>query len=406
MAQVYSNSYCNIAAAHATDGTHGCFVERNPDLVKPLKVYLNWGPHPGTYYAIQWLYWRKNVMHTPLVGRAWVCQERFLSPRNLYFGATQLYWECCEVSASESFPRGLPPGVGSPGLKGLDPHIDGARTRKELSLPDNPDLNVFSLWNRVVSAYSMAKLTYSTDKLVALSGLAARIQKYTKCQYLAGMWRHHLAYQLLWEVAGIQWVVSRERREIYTAPSWSWASIHGHIEGACVIWHADDRDIVLDILEVGVELVSNNNPFGQVKSGFLRVRCSLAKAGVHVEESQSNQGSYELFISGLRAGLASLDFENRERERTIHEDFYYLPIRYNSRCEEGVRGGEFMSVPEVSGLILRSTGPEAQKFVRIGKFDVYGHNEFRSACRQYSKQLGKDEQSLGEWGQKWEILIL
>lgn len=56
MAQVYSNSYCNIAAAHATDGTHGCFVERNPDLVKPLKVYLNWGPHPGTYYAVQWLY--------------------------------------------------------------------------------------------------------------------------------------------------------------------------------------------------------------------------------------------------------------------------------------------------------------------------------------------------------------
>lgn len=32
MAQVYVNSYCNIAAACATDGTQGCFVDRNPDL--------------------------------------------------------------------------------------------------------------------------------------------------------------------------------------------------------------------------------------------------------------------------------------------------------------------------------------------------------------------------------------
>jgi hypothetical protein len=33
MSEVYSNSYCNIAAAHAADGTHGCFIERSPDLV-------------------------------------------------------------------------------------------------------------------------------------------------------------------------------------------------------------------------------------------------------------------------------------------------------------------------------------------------------------------------------------
>jgi Heterokaryon incompatibility protein (HET) len=177
MAQIYSKSYCNIAAAHSTDGTQGCFLERNSDLVIPLKVYLDWGLHPGTYYAVQWLYWRQNVMETLVIGRAWVCQERFLSSRILYFGVRQLYWECCEVSASEYFPRGLPPGVGSPGLKGLDPHIDGARSRKELALPENPDLDVFSLWNPVVSAYSMAKLTYSTDKLVAISGLAARMQQ-------------------------------------------------------------------------------------------------------------------------------------------------------------------------------------------------------------------------------------
>lgn len=284
MSKVYSNSYCNIAAAHATDGTYGCFIERSPDLVKPLKVKLNWGPNPGTYYAVQWLYWQQNVMGMPLHRRAWVCQERYLAPRNLYFGATQLYWECCGRVASETFPVGLPARVGGPS-KGLDPHIDGARRRKGLGLSEAPDLDAFSLWDLIVSAYSKGKLTYSTDKLVAISGLAARMQKHTKSLYLAGMWRKHLAYQLLWNASGIQWVVSTSRPEVYTAPSWSWASMHGYIEDACVVRHADDHEIVLEILDVGIDLVSDKNPFGQVKSGFLRLRCSLAKTGVYLEES-------------------------------------------------------------------------------------------------------------------------
>jgi hypothetical protein len=243
MAEVYSNSYCNIAAAHAADGTYGCFIERDPPLVKPLKVNLNWGPNPGTYYAIQWLYWRRNVMEIPLNTRAWVCQERYLAPRNLYFGETQLYWECCDCLASETFPLGLPPGVGR-SRKSLDPRLDGAALRRAQDLSNVPELDAFSLWDRIVYTYSNGKLTYSNDKLVALSGLASRMQKHTQSQYLAGMWRKHLAYQLLWTVGGIQWVVSRARPNVYTAPSWSWASMHGTVENACGVRHADYEDYV------------------------------------------------------------------------------------------------------------------------------------------------------------------
>jgi uncharacterized hydantoinase/oxoprolinase family protein len=41
MSDIYSNSYCNIAAAYTADGTYRCFIGRNPDVVKPLKVLLN-----------------------------------------------------------------------------------------------------------------------------------------------------------------------------------------------------------------------------------------------------------------------------------------------------------------------------------------------------------------------------
>jgi serine/threonine protein kinase len=41
--------------------------------------------------------------------RAWVLQERLLSPRLLHLGPEQMYWECNALKASETFPRGLPP---------------------------------------------------------------------------------------------------------------------------------------------------------------------------------------------------------------------------------------------------------------------------------------------------------
>ncbi|KAL3423491.1 heterokaryon incompatibility protein [Phlyctema vagabunda] len=399
MSEVYSNSYCNIAASHAADGTYGCFIKRDPDLVKPVKVDLNWGPNPGTYYVIQWLYWRQKVMEMPLHRRAWVCQERYLAPRNLYFGATQLYWECGERVACETFPSGLPPRVVDGPSKSLNPHADGAYRRERLGLPEAPDMDAFGLWDLIVSTYSTGKLTYSADKLVALSGLAARMQKHTGAQYLAGMWRTHLAYQLLWTVSGIQWVVSRSRPEVYTAPSWSWASIHGRIEDACIVRHADDREIALEILDVEVELVSDKNHFGQVKGGFLRLRCSLAKAGVYIEESPESRGSFDLIVNGSRIGTARLDAHGSESDPLTHHGLYYLPVRYSAGYEEVTLKGETISVPRAAGIILQPASPESQsEFVRVGVFEIYSSpDEFQSACRQYSREhTGRQDES-GLW---------
>ncbi|KAK7398326.1 hypothetical protein QQX98_012295, partial [Neonectria punicea] len=187
--------------------------------------------------------------------------------------------------ASETFPVGLPPGVGGLFKKSLDPHVDGAAWRRWHGLPEAPELDAFSLWNGVVYTYSNGKLTYPEDKLVAISGLASRMQKHTQSEYLAGLWRKHLPYHLLWNVGSIQWFLSQECPAVYTAPSWSWASMHGTIEDSCVVRHADDREIVLEILDVKVNLANDANPFGQVKRGYIKARGYLASAGVHLQES-------------------------------------------------------------------------------------------------------------------------
>jgi hypothetical protein len=409
MADVYSNSYCNIAAAHAADGTYGCFTGRDPRLINPLKVDLRWGPHPGTYYAVQWLYWRQKVIETPLNLRAWVCQERLLAPRNVFFGETQLYWECFECTASETFPVRLPPGVGGSLKPRLIPLLDGGSIQQLRELSDVPELDAFSLWNSIVCNYSSGKLTYSEDKLVAISGLASRMQKHTQSEYLAGLWRKHLPYQLLWTVRGVQWMVYRERPAVYTAPSWSWAAVHGMIEDACAVKDADDRDIVLEILDVKVDLVSNLYGFGQVKGGFIQARGYIARAGVHVQESPKDRGNFSLVVADEIVGGALLDDDMREEPPATHHNFYYLPVRYTPGVQGVTRGGVRILVPKIEGIILQNASPDTQiEFLRVGKFDIFRSEEkFRAACRQHS--LGSLEFCFSGdhqgWGPQSELRI-
>lgn len=68
-------------------------------------------------------------------------------------------------------------------------------------------------------------MTESSDKLPALSGLAARYQKETNDIYCAGLWKANLLKGLKWQVAE----PTDHRPSIYRAPTWSWASVFGVI---------------------------------------------------------------------------------------------------------------------------------------------------------------------------------
>ena len=114
MCDIYANSYCNIAATAAKDGSVGCIYDRNPIIAHPLCIQATWtGLEPATYCLVDRNMWSREVDDAPLNQRAWVFQERFLSPRNLSFGVNRLFWECAELRACETFPGGLPAEVSS-----------------------------------------------------------------------------------------------------------------------------------------------------------------------------------------------------------------------------------------------------------------------------------------------------
>ena len=408
MAQVYSDSYCNIAATHARDGSFGCFNKRDAGLIKPLKICVQWGPQPGWYYAVPGRYWIDTVAEAPLSLRGWAFQELTLAPRNLFFGQSEVLFRCWKMGASEMFPIHIPREVGVGGLRGVQPNLDGPQVRKWYDIPADERLNALSLWDDMVRTFSLGGLTFATDKLVALSAIATMLSRYIRSQYLAGLWRRHLAHQLLWEVRGVIGIVKQCRTSTYVAPTWSWASVTGKVEQACRIPYADDRDIVVEILDAQVELVSSLSPFGQVKNGFARIKGPLAK-GKKAWRWKTQPKDFPQILIGEDIWLDVIwDDGEVEKEDDGSEDLYCLPIQFMSSDDEPIPLDSFRSQwPAISGIVLRTQSDVDQTYVRAGKFEFREDcNRFQAACRDFGGELKRGLDTGDEWGEMHELTII
>jgi hypothetical protein len=82
-------------------------------------------------------------------------------------------------------------------------------------------------WCDIVKAYTECNLSYTSDKLVAIAGMAQMISRVTQCQYLAGLWRKDLEHHLLWKVESPSPAAVRDGTR---GPSWSWASVDSGVE--------------------------------------------------------------------------------------------------------------------------------------------------------------------------------
>ncbi|KAJ1330822.1 HET domain-containing protein [Microdochium nivale] len=237
MHKVYSQSYCNLAASDANDSTEGLFRARNPlALQSRVNLCMDGLDDQQTYLPVTLAesdFWAKSVPWSSLNRRGWVFQERMLSPRVLYFGNEQLFWECRELEAAESHATGLPTQISTHGpggsLKVQDPeqyllHVKrkGEHLEQSWGLPDA----MASMWSDMVEAYTSCALTVAGDKLIALSGIAQHLEAVFQDEYIAGMWRSRLAEDLGWR-RNPRSPGTRPAR--FRAPTWSWACIDGMI---------------------------------------------------------------------------------------------------------------------------------------------------------------------------------
>ena len=435
MASVYENSYVNFAATHAMDSSQGCFFDRKLSQVRPVRLYVNWEVRSGFYHTAQSHSFPRSVAGAPLYKRGWVYQERALAPRIIHCTDTQVYWECLESIASESFPTGLPHAIHSSNTdcqcrtwRRLRPPASSILERLS---PQNSTSDTFydslRLWNLVVNQYQTLDLTFERDKLVAISGLAKLHSKFLDTQYLAGMWRAHLAEQLLWvRRMGCRPCSYRG----YIAPSWSWASIptpvwltirgEENFPGIAGLrmqrsGEGNPRHFrpLIEVLDVTMDLLDENHPFGAVSKGALRIKGPLAKFS----------RKWDLAFHGSR--------------QLIHEDRLmvgsYVLDRVNDPWELPKRKGRRKSLyflvamlhwstvgrdeNKVAGLLLEKTHRGGDVFQRIGVFDLYsniprwymhqdgdGVRLFQKACR--SQNGTDDDGPFPEWGKQQVVTII
>ncbi|RYP21679.1 hypothetical protein DL765_002140 [Monosporascus sp. GIB2] len=364
MSSVYGGSFISIAAASAVNVHQGCFL-KPPHLVDGLRASITVnGSKLVRDFRTRNVY-DMSTIESHLATRAWALQERILAPRTIHFGNRGAFWECRVMTANEFLPDGFP--------HHLRIGMANDRLRK---------VGFSSWWSEVVSLYSAANLTYSKDKLPALSGIAQRSYHERGGQYLAGMWREEIEAQLCWRVPDPQ------KRPPWRAPSWSWASVDGRV----VYYSQQVRnlgDTYGHVVDAEVTFLGDD-PFGEVRGGCLRIRCSGILAaqfsGAKTVKIESDDG--EMGANGhFPVFQDCLDDEWEKHGGTV----YLLPLLGGKtgfgRWVSGDDGEKRELVNEmlVCGILLRSTGGAAGEFYRIGTFNFWRDQMFSRTDRKESE---------------------
>jgi len=290
MAKVYGHALVNIAAASSSDSRGGLFFDRDPDVVQPFTVYT---PGGGTL-GEGWYTWEDDnrwsrLGEEPLHRRGWVLQERLLSPRTIHFAKSEIVWHCLQDVGSESISTRIldHPADAAPCPAGQMPDYTDIRTTTAeiltMGMTPGRRAQLGRDWMRLIAQYTKCGLTKGDDKLVAVFGIADRVERLTGDRYLAGLWRSQMPSCLLWLVS---WGLSDPdghtkaphlqaqcRPPRWRAPSWSWAS---HDWALGHVFHEDGAVCYTEV--AGASVVRRQN--GSAVCGKLVLRGPVVEVDV------------------------------------------------------------------------------------------------------------------------------
>ena len=145
----------------------------------------------------------------------------------------------------------------------------------------------------MVQDYSQRALSQPDDILIALGALAQEFHIQHENflgRYMAGLWTQTLKEGLLWHLSYPRhpdresFIPPQEGAMEYRAPSWSWASSEQPVtfriqREPCLVPDQempDEPEWFIEIVDCGVTLKDERNPFGAVQTAYLDVKGILA----------------------------------------------------------------------------------------------------------------------------------
>ncbi|ROV94760.1 hypothetical protein VMCG_08856 [Cytospora schulzeri] len=314
---VYGNAFLTFVAAAAASSEEGLVLYK-----EPLRR-LSGAPLTASNTPLH---------EEPISGRAWALQEWALSRRRLVFTKFGVHFICDHFG---------------------DRSLDGIRIKKKIT-----SHSVYgSGWHQLVSDYCSRDLTFPRDKLTAFSGLAQRYMKllnYSGKNYLAGLWRHRLAEDLLWHWTPHPKLLlhkpSNRGRHPGRAPTWSWASTDGNVD-----FESASRCPEMKIKKCQVELAVKDDFFGQVKSGVLKVSCLYVTTSFHRPD----------FDSDIWVGSNIDGFFLYPDDITELKDYYVTPELHCLQLGLGI--GDHSRWNASFGIVVRFDNMKGA-FTRVGFF--------------------------------------
>jgi hypothetical protein len=282
MSEVFQNATVTLSADAARDASEGLFADNaqrqqmhqvgqikcTGPAGQPATVHVRLRTnHPSD--ADRASHASVTCKNTKLSSRAWVLQERLLSPRMLHFYQEEMAWSCSSCTRCECR---LQPGAASPGVfRSKSPSVDAQQQLiRSLALE----------WPKIVMHFTGRELSFTSDRLPAISGLAGLMHQRTSKRYLAGLWSFDMDYEMLWfsdhKKAGSD-LIQRYSEQETPRVSWSWASVTGPV--SYFDRHQDqfqrrsgesEVDPLLEVIEAWTEPASPN-AYGPVKTGIVTV---------------------------------------------------------------------------------------------------------------------------------------
>jgi len=355
MGTVYREAYLVIAAAYSASGAGGC-LRAEP---VPGRSFINWtlpGRGVGIVAVTPPRHDFQHLDNSPLHKRAWVLQERILAPRTIHYAEHQMLWECRTTRLTQA---GVPTNLLQSSLDIWDGRLDWKAAAPKF----------FWDWYNMVENFSGRAITVETDRLPALSGLAAVLAVQTAHEYVAGLWTIHLHFGLLWRKAG-GWLETAKK---YRAPTWSWASMNGRVK------FIDSADVntpsfrlSTDISDIYVSLTpAGKDKRGMLTSGYL----SLTGHLLEIDKRADPRSIDYQKVPGIMSSLDfTVDYISLNRRR-LGIAFFDRPFQADDaqgrlfllRVTRMAHSNGTFYPTFFYGLLLRYNPTNPRQFIRVGR---------------------------------------
>jgi hypothetical protein len=379
MCKIYQDALVTIVAANAANANQGFLEDRIPPET-PTKIPF-WGPDGKLGTVLIRLEGWYDDGNEPINVRAWTLQERLLSPRLLIYASHTLQYQCNQETINLGDSINLPSGLAAWRIPRVSARLDVQTAGRT--------------WGHIIAMYSARRLSYLEDKLTALAGLAELFHQHTSADYLAGLWSGDMLPRLL------LWQASRTDDytlcPIYTAPSWSWASLNSPVCFSTFYSHHSYDWYDVDGPTQEIILESRQLPFGRVVGGYLKLSAHIRHGAYHPPQyigwkipstGSVSQKDLESAASAYidddllqERSVICLAIARRSYDIDAKED---IPVTFGSAARSifeppNVEDGVSWSV--IDGLIITATEVEGT-YRRAGCFFGAKENEFKDYPRE------------------------